>query len=508
MEKKSMSVRYSATISDIVSINSSFDRGVLKIAYSGQNRNGSNISRRAFEKSAPTLAYCPVVVNYNVEEDSFGGHDVEIVRTDDGVKMVNMTDPVGVVPKETAPWFETIDDNGTEHEYFCTDVLLWRRQAAYQKIKEDGVTAQSMEINVKDGKMKDGVYYINDFEFTALTLLNGDEDKPCFESAALHMFTLDTFKEQYTAMMEDFKESFSSIQQSAADVDIEKTEGGNSILDEKNALLAEFNLKAENLDFNLEDFTTDELRAKFEAMQNAESAPAAEPEATPAFSLSGEQLVAEMRCALRAVTMQTEWGDEWPRYWYRDYTSDPAEVIFEDCEDWNIYGAPFSMNGDHVVIDFGAKKRKKVSYVDFDEGDQPAVFSLETFAKAVMDGTRAKDKAQFDVERSELQAQVDALNTFKLSKEKEARDAAEAEIFAQFPDLDGVEAFTNLKANCADMALDAIEEKCYALRGRNTKVNFSAASQNTEETQIKLPVEHNIPSTEPYGGAYSKYLKK
>ena len=116
MEAQNIAVRYSATISDIVSVNSSFDKGVLKIAYHGQNRNGSNISRSAFERSAPTLAYCPVVVNYDVEDDSIGGHDVEIVNTDAGVRMINMTDPVGVVRKEGAPWFEIIDDNGTQHE--------------------------------------------------------------------------------------------------------------------------------------------------------------------------------------------------------------------------------------------------------------------------------------------------------------------------------------------------------------------------------------------------------
>ena len=86
MEKQNISVQYSAKITDIVSVNSSFDRGELWIAYEGKNRNGSFISKRAFEKSAPTLAYCPVVVNYDIEEEHFGGHDVDLVSTDDGVR--------------------------------------------------------------------------------------------------------------------------------------------------------------------------------------------------------------------------------------------------------------------------------------------------------------------------------------------------------------------------------------------------------------------------------------
>lgn len=507
MEAQNISVRYAATISDIVSVNSSFDKGVLKIAYHGQNRNGSNISRSAFERSAPTLAYCPVVVNYDAEDDSMGGHDIKIVDTDAGTRMVNMTDPVGVVPKECAPWFEMVDDNGKEHEYFCTDVLLWKRQAAYDKIKRNGITAQSMEITVKDGRLEDGVYYIDNFEFTALTLLNGDEDKPCFESAALQMFSMEDFRKQYTEMMFELKESFSSIQPSAADVDITTVKGGKTNLEDKMALLAEFNLKAEDLDFSIDDLTVEELRAKFESMQSNNPAPAAEPEAAPAFSLTGEQLVAEMCETLRSVTMQTEWGDEWPRYWFRDYTLEPAEVFFDDCEDWHIYGAPFSMNGDHVVVNFDGKKRKKISYADFDEGDKPLMFSLEGFAKAVMSGVQAKDTAAFEAEKAEMQKQIDSLAEFKLNKETEERKAAEAALFDRFSELADMQDFNDLQANCADMTLDAIEEKCYALIGRkNMQVKFSANEQ--QDKGVKVPVEHHNAKEEPYGGAYSKYLKK
>lgn len=506
MEKQNISVQYSAKITDIVSVNSSFDRGELWIAYEGKNRNGSFISKRAFEKSAPTLAYCPVVVNYDIEEEHFGGHDVELTNTDDGVQMLNMTDPVGVVPKETQPWFQIVEEeNGDKNEYFCTDVLLWKRQPAYQKIKKDGIVAQSMEITVKDGRMDDGIYYIDDFEFTALTLLNGDEDKPCFESAALHMFGLDKFKEQYTAMMEEFKNSFAMVQPSAVDVrNTSQAEGGKKDLNEKMDLLQEFCLNAEDLDFSIDDFTVEELRTKFEEMKAGEPAPSSDPEPASAFSLTGEQLVSEIMESLRAVKMTTEWGDEWPRYWYTDYSLDPAEVYFNDCEDWHLYGAPFSMNGDHVVIDFEAKKRKKVAFVDFDGGEQTAYFSLKEFAEAVMAGTQAKAQAQFSAEKEQLQAQVESLNAFKLQKEREERDAAEAAVFAKFPDLEEIQEFSDLRANCSEMALDALEEKCYAIRGRNQKVNFSVEPEKAQ----KLPVERLNASDEPYGGAYSKYLNK
>lgn len=41
----------------------------------------------------------PVVANYIREDDAIGGHDAAIVRKDGSPKMVNVTQPVGVVPE-------------------------------------------------------------------------------------------------------------------------------------------------------------------------------------------------------------------------------------------------------------------------------------------------------------------------------------------------------------------------------------------------------------------------
>ncbi len=100
--------------------------------------------------------------------------------------------PVGVVPESARYfWREITEDDGSVHNYLCVDVLLWKRQEAYKKIKEDGITAESMEISVKDGRMQDGFFVIDDFEFTAFCLLGSAE--PCFESASLAMFSMDSF---------------------------------------------------------------------------------------------------------------------------------------------------------------------------------------------------------------------------------------------------------------------------------------------------------------------------
>lgn len=494
MDKQRMNLQFSSAISEITAVNSSFDKGIMRIFYIGQNRNNSFISRDALEKSEDTLDYCPIVVNYNVEDNTFGGHDIELVHTDGGLRMINATHPVGVVPQGARHWFETISDESGDHEYFCSEVLLWKRQPAYQKILEDGITAQSMEITVNAGRLDDGVYIIDDFEFTALTLLNGEDDIPCFESAGLQVFSADEFKQQYSAMMEEFKQSFTDIQQQFA-VSDNLAKGGIQDLEEKMELVKEFNINVESLEFNLEDFTVEELREKFAAMQAAEQ--------QEEFALTAMQLTEEMRRELSIPQIETDCGT-YNRYWYMDHSD--SEVYFEDCEDWNIYGAPYSMNGDHVVIDYAKCKRKKCAYVDFDEGDQ--VFSFAPIVAAVMENMEHK----FDTERTaseqkynELNAETEQLRQYKTDRIAADRAAAENAVFERFGDqLDGIAEFAALRENCSEMTIEDIEDKCFAILGRQKAV-FTVNPQAAP----KLPVEHReVPSAEPYGGLFEKYGKK
>ena len=144
---KVLNLTYASSLTRLCEINSSFDAGVLRIAYAGENRNGSYIDKKTFEKCMKTIFNCPIVCNYDRDTDTLGGHDMEVVRDSEGeLKIVNLTTPVGCIPESAKVFWETIEEeDGSTHEYLCAEALLWKRQEAYQKIKKDGFTAQSME---------------------------------------------------------------------------------------------------------------------------------------------------------------------------------------------------------------------------------------------------------------------------------------------------------------------------------------------------------------------------
>lgn len=512
MGERTMSLVYSSGISSITEYNSSFDRGVLRVCYTGRNRNNSFISKETFERCMPSIYNCPIVCRYDRETDTIGAHDMELVSDGNGgLRIVNVTQPVGMIPESSRVWWEEIEDDSGIHEYLCVDAILWKRQEAYRKIKEDGVTDESMEISVKDGAMIDGVYVIKNFEFTAFCLLGSAE--PCYESASLEMFSRDDFRGQLAEMMREFKESFSMVQPSQEEVIQTQnySEGGDEVLEQKIALIAEFGLSVDELDFNLEDISIEDLRAKLEefsaedhSVENTVDNSEGDVENVENYALA-EQFREELIDALSTEQVETCFG-EMARYWYVDYDSEASEVYCYDTEDWKMYGFSYSMNGDNVVVDFESKKRKKIAIVDFDEGEQhPAfanVFSVVT-EKFNENNAQWEQKYQTASDTIEsMESELGALRKFKADTEDAIAKGERDEVFARFEDLIGVEAFENLRESCNELSAEEIEEKCFAIRGRvGTVAKFSHESKAP-----KLPVERTIDlSNEPYGGAFVEY---
>ena len=505
-----VSIVFSSEIRALTEQNSSFDKGILRVCYTGQNRNGSYISKETFEKCMPSIYNCPIVCRYDRDADMIGAHDIDLVRTaDGGLKMVNTTQPVGVIPTGANYWWEEIEeDSGDVHEYLYIEALLWKRQEAYQKIKNDGTTSESMEISIKASEMVDGVLHINDFEFTAFCLLGTAQ--PCFESASLELFALDEFKTQIAEMMDDLKSSF-NLMQSSDEADIDTTfssKGGSTVLQDEIEVIE--TQEAEPVEPVAEAevveavFEADGAEAVSEPVEEEAPVVEDEPEVDDAtadkpdeesadFALEGQIRAQLCEAVESAETISGEFG-VWPRYWFTDYDKDLNEVYAFDETDGKLYGFKYSMNGDVVVIDFESKSRKKWAIEDFDEGDDSAVFSEAS--RILQDACAAVDAA-WSEKYGSLCDEVNELRKFKL-------DTEAASVFSKFTDLEGVEAFEALKTNYDEFSKSDLEEKCYAIRGRNGTV----AKFSIETPTAKVMVETPAYDDEPYGGLFIEYGKK
>ena len=100
-----------------------------------------------------------------------------------------------------------------------------------------------------------------------------------------------------------------------------------------------------------------------------------------------------------------------------------------------------------------------------------------------------------------METELGELRQFKADTESAALESAREKVFAQFEDLVGVEAFEALRENCAEYDAESLEEKCYAIRGRNGSV----AKFSLENKTPKLKVDKTDISNEPYGGIFTQY---
>lgn len=513
---KVFNMTFTSSLTDICEINSSFDKGVLKVCYTGDNNNKSNISRKAIESSIKTIYNCPVVAHYKREEGDFGGHDMEIVRDADGsLRLVNLTEPLGVIPESAQSWFDVMEDeNGEEHEYFFTEVLLWKRQESYRKVKKDGIVAHSMEITIRDGEMIDGIYHIYDFEFTAFALIG---ERPCFEGSALELFSAADFKQQMSEMMAELKETFTQIDTSKEDGDkFTKTnskEGGEKTLDKKLELLEKYGIDVDTLDFSIEDLSIEELTEKFEAMKAAEKESEGDKiEGNNANYSLTSNLVEEINLELQKVTMTREWG-ECQQYRYVDCDIDLGEVYCWDTQDWLLYGFTYSMEGDNVIIDYESKKRKKYAIVDFDEIEQPSPFA-STFTEmenAISESASAKAEIESKFNTScetisSLESEITELRQFKQDIEDTKAHEERDEVFAMFTELTGIDSFEELKNDCMKYSIDELEDKCYAIRGRNMANLKFSLDEGTPKIKIAQKIKEEKECEDlPYGGIVERY---
>ena len=498
------------SIFNIRDINSSFAYGSLKVMYLGDNRNKTHFSKDNVKRALPSLRNVPIVCHYDDTTGEIGGHDVELVRNAKGdLKLKNLTEPCGVVPEHAKfEFIKDCDDEGTEHEYLLIDdVILWKRQYVFKHISDDlgGVVNHSMEITGNESReLPNGFTDITDFEFTALCLLESCE--PCFQGSELELYSAQNFKQKMEQMMSELKTSFKPNENNQVvsadrydDKQIYTTKGGEREMD-KNELIAKYEIDIENLNFSIDDFSVEELEAKFKEMQKQ-----SDPKNNNAnnFALTSN-IVNEIRRSLDTVKVQTEWGES-NRYWFVDCDFEVGEIYCWDSNDWLLYGFAYTMDGDKIVIDFESKKRKKYTISDFDEGEQSSpiadVFELinQKFA----------ENAEFKEKYSEASAQIEQMNK-ELKELKEFKQntldieaSAEREkLFSKFEDLSGDESFEALKESSDKLSIDALEEKCYAIRGRKSNICFSAKTSGAPRVITpRVEKDFNL----PYGGIFEKY---
>lgn len=482
-----------------------FSKVKVFIGTYGLNRNNSNIDRDAFERASNSIFNTPLIGEYSESIEDFKGHGGKIEITDEGIKYIQTTRPYGVIPESCNPRWEMTED---KKEYYVCDAIIWtERYEESKKVLENNCN-QSMEINLVNFEIKNGVTNIKDFTFSALCIL-GEDTEPCFESAKIvYSLNKDEFNKEFSLLLNNIK-------------NINKKEGDNvgkeEILEKYSHLAnGSFAIKEqyESLVSNLE-ISNEELEKQL-------------------FSLSTHQISMSIREQLsgRVKSKTDRWGDkyDYQEFYLVDVIPSENMAVVEDNENYyRHYGVAYSFNGDNLVLDYdNAKRYVRGDWRTFNEGEQEiapnpmvAQYEKDMFEKfeAKINELKESFKPLETEEYKELSSKFEALQKekdelyqYKNDILTSKRKAEEEALFGKFEELSDSEEFTQLKEKASEMELEEIEVKLFALLG---KKNFSLKQNeknnkkdNTNKIPLGFSTDNSKKSEESYGGLFEKYIIK
>lgn len=459
--------------SNIQKFNSQFSKCNVAIAYHGDNRNFSSISKEVFENAIPSLYGIPVVGEWKENIDDYGTHGGKIEISDEGINYVETTKPIGFVDSQAKVWWEDItEEDGTINEYLFSECFLWTgRYPETVKILE-GNSPQSMEIQVDSGESReDGYFEINSFEFSALCVL-GEAVEPAFQSSGFSQFNLDkeTFKTEFNLMVKELKQSLfeggESVGEKFEEEVVETTEETfeETITGEVEETTVDASEEVAEIEENTEEFSN----------TNTDKVETEEEKFTKVFELSHD----DIRSKLYTLLYKVEEEDD--EYYY----------IQKVYDNYFIYGG----------WDEDACYKQGYIATDVDvafEGERAQIFIEYLTAEELEELNNMRNKYSL------LLSENEELKSFKSNVLSQQKSNEIEEVFNKYSTLLDLTDFEDLKENAANMEIETLEKEL-SFRLVQKKFDFSKI---TKKDSTKITIKENKDTKEPYGSA-SVYFNK
>ena len=466
----------------------------LKAAHVGKNKNHSQITYSSMKKNLksiknrPILAYIHQLEVNGEQKNVFGWH---AMHEGDNGEIVYDEIPVGHVPTDAKP--ELVYDADKDKEYIETDAYLYE---SYTKAPEilmdtDGQCPVSVEIDVYDFSYdaKEKILNIDNFVFKGITILGYYEDgstvEPAMEGANISLLNF-------------------NVDKSTFEIDQNSTKGGKDDMGLFEQLLEQYNVTAEDVTFEHENLTDEELKAKFEEVfGNAETDPTPESnfedEADPDSTEGGDSEVdGENESEAEEETETVVQDDEPVKKKIENsivYSVNGKEfaVSLNDkiyalatlvndtySESDNAYYSVLVYDKELVMVDMWAGSAYRQAY-----SERSGVFSLKgdrvpVHAIYVTD----TEEQKIDEIRSNYSAVCTELEKYHAAEENAKKEAIiNSKEWALISDN---EKFATLKANFAEYSVEELQNKCDAILLETVKsgVQVSNVPKDTKEKHV------------------------
>lgn len=307
----------------------------LKVCHTLLNRNGSYISEENMKKAMPSLKYRPILAYIHQLDNGewdFHGHDMEYVEDENGnEELVYLEKQVGSFTEED-PYLE-YDAEQDKTYVMATGVIPEEYTKAAEIIRRKNGTKVSCELCIEkfSYNAKEKYLDLEEFYFTGTTLLGKKSDGTEIGEGMLgsRMDIMDFSeiqKSSYSEIDVDFNQRMiAMLEELSAKVDNlsnftinENSKEGGTLVSKFEELLEKYSKTAEDIDFEYEIMSEEELEAKFEELfgeAEAQEDPNSEEETEETTEVTEEVVEVE-------VTEEVEEAD--PEV-VEEFSEEPAE---------------------------------------------------------------------------------------------------------------------------------------------------------------------------------------
>ena len=480
----------------------------LKVCHIDTNRNGSHISKENMEKAMPTLKYRPILAYIHQLDDGtydFYAHNMEIVEDENGEEKINYIEKqVGCFTTDD-PYLEYDKDNDKTYVNAYAVIPEEYTEAANIIRRKNG-TKVSCELVIDElsYNAKEKYLDLTSFYFGGCTLLGCDENGNEIGEGMLgsradiadfcHKKPVFDYQEKLVEMLDRLNNTLSNFNKNNTE------EGVREEMSHFDELLEKYGFTVEELDFDYENMSDEELDIAFEDFKcrkkkceeeeqdadsedfkcrkkkcdeedsdgdgseeeddNDEEDDAGDDESKNnsenfVKNFKVEISHEDIRYALYNLIAEYEESDN---EWYGIYAVYDDYFVMQGWCNGKFYKQGYSIDGENVSLD----------------GERTELFQMLLTESEKL----AVDKLRGDY--AELEAKYNELKTFKDNYDASEIKAKKDSIFADeaYNDIRESDDFKALMNDAENYSVEEIQNKCDLLFAANEKKVKFAANKN------------------------------
>ena len=507
----------------------------LQACHTNLNVNNSNIEEPVMNSALPSFSNRPILgyIHKVVTDENpdgqweFYGHNYH----EENGELVYDEVPIGIIPESCNA--QLVYDKEKNKTYCEVDGYIFEEYSrAAEILQREGECAVSVELSIRelsyDGKLK--CLNIEDFWFSGVTILGkneyGDTIKPGMTGSNIKLadFSADSNSlfAKYENKMIEFQERLEKLESTCSNIQLSKEGGNDKNMDKFNELLEKYGKTAEDIDFEYEDMTDEELESKFEEVfgkleENSTSEPSND-EGTDDGDESEENLEVKEDNACGGGGSGTTKKKKKNNSIECSYEVDGETKKFAVSLQEKIYAIQDLVNAtyaeadntyygvsvyeDYVVMcDYWSGRYYKQSYTSENDNYSLTGDRVEVYAEFVT----SDEQKELDAMRSNYAA----LKEFKENAEKNELHAKREEILnsEKYEAVSETEAFKELVKNMDNYSLEDLEKEAKIIFADNFNMETFAVHAEKTQKNSTVKVFANVNKSKKdsrYGNLFSK----